>query len=55
MKRALATDSIATATRLVGVEEGNDEGGKGDSDGNGNKEADGDRWRQHGQWLWQRG
>jgi hypothetical protein len=45
MKRALATDSIATATRVVGVKEGDDEGGKGDSDGNSNEEANGDRWR----------
>jgi hypothetical protein len=29
MKRALATDSIAIATRVVGIEEGNDEGGMG--------------------------
>jgi hypothetical protein len=35
MKRALATDSIATATRVAGIEEGDDEGGKGDSDGDG--------------------
>ncbi len=48
MKRALATDSIATATRVVGVEESDDEGGKGDSDGNGDEEAGGDRRRQHG-------
>jgi hypothetical protein len=47
MKKALATDSIATATRVVGVKEGDDEGGKGDSDGDGNEEADGDRRRQH--------
>jgi hypothetical protein len=41
MKRALATDSIATATRVVGIKEG-------DSSGDGNKEADGDQRQQHG-------
>jgi hypothetical protein len=69
MKRAMATatrmvgngestgnrGSIATATRVVGVEEGNDEGGKGDGDSGGNKEGDGNQRQQHGQWLWQRG
>jgi hypothetical protein len=48
MKRALATDSIVTATRVVGVKEGNNEGGKGNSNGNGDEEANGDRRQQHG-------
>jgi hypothetical protein len=48
---------MARVTKVAGVKEGNDEGGKGvgDGDGNGDKEADGDRRRQHGQWLWRKG
>ncbi len=34
-------DAIATATRVAGVEEGDDKGSKGNGDGNGNKEGDG--------------
>ncbi len=48
-------DAIATATRVVGIEEGNDEGGKGNGDGNGNNEENGNQQRQHRQWRWQRG
>jgi hypothetical protein len=49
-KRALAMEiSIATATGVMGDEEGDGKGGKGD--GIGNKEGGGDQWQQHGQWL----
>ncbi len=36
-------NAVATATRVVGFEEGDDEGCKGDGDGDGDKEGDGDR------------
>ncbi len=36
-------DVTATATRVAGIKEGNDEGGKGDGNDNGNKEGDGDQ------------
>jgi hypothetical protein len=36
-------DANVTATRVVGIEEGNDVGGKGNGNGDGNKEGDGNR------------
>jgi hypothetical protein len=38
---------------VAGNEEGDDKGGT--DDGAGDKEGNGNRWQQHGQWLWQRG
>jgi hypothetical protein len=53
--RVRVARSMARATKVAGVEEGDDEGGKDDGDGDGNEEGDGDRRRQHGQWLRRRG
>jgi hypothetical protein len=41
-------DAIATAMRVAGIKEGNDEGGKGNSDGDSDKEGHGDQRQQHG-------
>jgi hypothetical protein len=37
---------MAMASRVTGDKKGN---------GDGNEEGCGNQWRQHGQWLWQRG
>ncbi len=36
-------DAIVTAARVVGVEEGDDEGNKGNGNGDGNKESNGNQ------------